>query len=37
MRTCHLYAFVLGYENVGIAVIQIAGEDVNISVGRGVC
>jgi hypothetical protein len=34
MRTCHWYAFVLAYENVGIVV---AGEEVSISVGRGVC
>ena len=37
MRTCRWYAFALTYENVGIVVIRLAGEEVSISVARGVC
>jgi hypothetical protein len=37
IHTCHRYAFALGYEIVGIAVIRFAGEEVSINFGRGVC
>jgi hypothetical protein len=37
MHTYHWYTFVLAYENVGIVVIQFAGEEVNIVIGRGEC
>jgi hypothetical protein len=37
MHTYHWYTFVLAYENVGIVVIQFAGEEVSISIGRGEC